>query len=83
MDIKFITLQISARIYWGYQYKVPYEYAISVSKEALIEEIKIDMKNFFTVHNLEELKEGVDNLHLHIHQDIQSSQEVVFVCQCA
>lgn len=80
MENQFITLQVSAKIYWGYQYKVPLMYSLSVTSETLIHELKIHMKNFFSSHNLEELKEGVDKLNLHIHQEINTHSTVVYVC---
>ena len=39
---------------------------MKMSETDIIEEMKVFMKTFFKIHNLEELKQGVDNLNLHI-----------------
>lgn len=81
METQFITLQVSAPIYWGFQYKVPLVYAISVSMETLIKELQAHMKHFFSTHNLLELRDGVDKLHLHTHQTIIShTDNVIYLC---
>jgi hypothetical protein len=80
MEINFITIQVSAPKYWGFRYKVPLEYALSVTKETLVLELKLYMKNFFNTHNLQELKDGVDELNLHFHQDILPYQTIIYVC---
>ena len=77
---RFITLQVSAKIYWGFQYKVPLEYALNVTPESLAKETQTHMKNFFDTHNLQELKEGVDKLHLCIHGEINELDTIVYVC---
>jgi hypothetical protein len=80
MDTEFITIQVSAPKYWGYKYKVPRVYALNVSKEVLIQELKIHMKNFFNANNLQELKEGIDTLNLHFDQDILPNHNVIYAC---
>lgn len=47
METHFITIQVSAPTYWGFQYKVPLDYAISVTPESLAKETQTHMKNFF------------------------------------
>jgi hypothetical protein len=55
-------------------------YAINTSSEYLVQHLKTHMKNFFSSHNLQELKEGIDKLDLHIHHNIQQSDKVVYAC---
>ena len=80
METHFITIQVSAPTYWGFQYKVPLDYAISVTPESLAKETQTHMKNFFETHNLQELRDGVDLLNLHFHQAITPSDTVVYLC---
>ena len=80
METQFITIQVSAPIYWGFQYKIPLEYALSVTHDTLIKETLNYMKNFFNNHNLRELKEGLDNLDFCIHQTIQSTDTIIYLC---
>jgi len=37
-----------------------------MSEATFIHEVKSFTKTFFSIHNLEELTEGIDELHLHI-----------------
>jgi hypothetical protein len=80
METQFITIQVSAKTYWGFQYKVPLVYALSVTRASLAKETQTHMKNFFETHNLQELKDGIDKLHLHIHQEILPTDTVVYAC---
>ena len=80
METQFITIQISAPIYWGFQYKLPLEYVLSVTHDTLIKETLNYMKNFFNSHNLQELKEGLDNLDFCIHQTIQPTDTIIYIC---
>jgi hypothetical protein len=80
METHFIIIQVSAKTYWGFQYKVPLIYALNISQESLARETQMYMKNFFDIHNLEELKQGVDNLNLHIHNPILSTDKVIYAC---
>ena len=79
-DTKFVTIQVSAPVFWGFRYRVPLDYALSVTTECLAAEVKIYMKNFFELHNLQELKDRVDRLNLCIHQEIKSSDNIVYIC---
>jgi hypothetical protein len=80
METQFITIQVSAKTYWGFKYKVPMIYALNVTSETLAKETQIYMKNFFDLHNLQELKEGVDKLNLHIHSSISETDTIVYAC---
>ena len=75
----YTKVQISAPIYWGFNIDFPNEKIITMSETNIIEEMKNFMKAFFKIHNLEELKEGVDKLNLHIHQRIIIG-ETIYLC---
>lgn len=80
MDSDFLKIIISDPIYWGFTYIIPLEYALSVNGNVIVEEMKIYMKNFFNSHNLLYLKEGIDKLDLHLHQDIKNTDKVIYMC---
>jgi molecular chaperone GrpE (heat shock protein) len=50
-----------------------------MTNNEIVEQIKKEMISFFKKHNLEELKEGVNNLNLHIHGPI-SFGDIIYVC---
>ena len=79
--IKFIIFQISSEIYSGFQYKIPYDICKNMSNEDIIKEIKTNMKHFFTFpHDFYLLRNGIDNLQLHIHDDRPFNiDEIVYV----
>jgi hypothetical protein len=72
-------VQISAPTYWGFNIDFPNNKIIRMSEKDIIEEMKVFMKTFFKIHNLEELKQGVDNLNLHIHGKITIG-ETIYLC---
>jgi len=72
-------VQVSAPIYWGFRYSIKNERITTLSKEDVIQELKEHMKSFFKIHNLEELKDGVDKLELHIHQDLLPNT-IIYAC---
>jgi len=72
-------LQISAKTYWGFRVDISKEDISFLTIDEIILHVKNQMKSFFKLHNLLELKEGVDNLNLHIHNyDIQDP--VIYLC---
>ena len=75
----YTKVQISAPNYWGFNIDFPNNKIITMSEKDIIEEMKVFMKTFFKIHNLEELKEGVDKLNLHIHQTITIG-ETIYLC---
>lgn len=75
-------IQISANIYNGFSIDIDNKRLSNMSEKDIIDEIKNIMKVFFLLHNLYELSNGVDNLNLHIHQDIIPS-EIIYVCECS
>lgn len=79
-NTKFITITISDKIYQGFSYKVPLEYALSVDTDTLAKETKKYMKNFFNSHGLIYLEQGVDKLSLHIHDPIKENDSTIFIC---
>ena len=79
----FITIQLSAKIYWGYQYKIKKNRINMMSRDEIIAEVKTSMKNFFTVpYDLFLLREGVDKLELHFHGNdpFDNNSTIVYLC---
>lgn len=80
-ETHFITIQVSAPLYWGFKYKIPRQYVLNTKHEDLINELKQYMTNFFTTHNLVELAEGVSKLNLCIHQNLLKLDfDVIYAC---
>jgi hypothetical protein len=78
---EFITVKIRARPYNGFEYKIPKDNFSRMSSVEIIQEVKTYMKNFFTnPHNLPFLREGVDKLDLHFHDDIPYNRPIVYLC---
>ena len=77
---KNMVFQISSPIYSGFQYIIPKSNIQNMTSDEIIKEIKIYMKNFFETHNLYILKQGVDNLKLHIHEDITADKNIIYIC---
>lgn len=81
MNYDFITFEVSAELYGGFQYKIPFIIAKTMTHEEIINEVKINMKNFFSKpHDLYLLKEGVNKLKLHIHDKIEDSNNIIYLC---
>jgi len=76
---KYTKIQISAKTYWGFSIDIPDRRLVGMNETDIVEEIKSFMKIFFSIHNLEDLKEGIANLNLHIHQDIVPGK-TIYVC---
>jgi hypothetical protein len=72
-------IQVSAKTYWGFNIEIPNNKLVLMTEFDIIEEIKKKMITFFKNHNLEELKEGVNNLNLHIHGQILTGT-TIYVC---
>ena len=53
---------------------------VLMSNEEIVDEIKNFMLSFFKIYNLEELRDGVKNLSLHIHDRPQSIGDTIYVC---
>lgn len=81
MNDKFMTIKISAKLYTGFEYKIPIDIFNKMTMKEIIIEVKTYMKNFFShPHNLYMLKEGVDNLDLHMHDDIPFNRPIIYLC---
>lgn len=76
----FVIIQISAPIYGGFRYSIPKYFIETMTQDEIIKEVKIFMKNFFEIHNLFILKEGVDKLELHFHEEIDKNKDVIYLC---
>lgn len=72
-------IQVSAKTYWGFNIEIPNNKLSLMNEIDIVEEIKKKMITFFKKHNLEELKEGINNLNLHIHEPICLGQ-TIYVC---
>ena len=75
----YTKVQISAKIYWGFNIEIPNGRIITMSEKDIVDEIETFMKTFFKIHGLDELREGVDKLNLHIH-DRPPLGETIYVC---
>ena len=52
-----------------------------MTHEEIINQIKINMKKFFSnPHDLYILKDGVDKLKLHIHDEIKDTNNIIYLC---
>jgi hypothetical protein len=81
-NIEYTTIQISAKIYGGFQYKIPTELFNKMSYDDVIKETKIYMKNFFKTYKLYELCNNIDDLSLHMHDDLYSKKIRVLCDNC-
>jgi uncharacterized membrane protein YkgB len=81
-EIDFITIQISAKIYSGFQYKIPKDIINKMTEEEIIIETKTYMKNFFNNNNLYSLKDGIDALKLHFHDTIPIEDDITIIYLC-
>ena len=75
----YTTVQISAKIYWGFNIEIPNFKIVTMSDKDIIDEIENFMKTFFKIHGLDELTEGIDKLNLHIH-DRPPLGQTIYVC---
>ena len=54
----YTKVQISAKIYWGFNIEIPNVRIITMSEKDIVDEIETFMKTFFKIHGLDELREG-------------------------
>ena len=76
----YITFQVSAKTYAGFKYPIPKIIANNMTSDDIVRELKNYMKNFFESHNLYLLKDGINNLNLHMHDTAPFKQDVIYVC---
>jgi hypothetical protein len=76
----YTKIQISAKIYWGFNIEILNDKVNIMSDKDIINEIKSIMKTFFLLYGMEELKEGVDKLNLHIHDRPTLLGQTIYVC---
>ena len=78
----FITFQISAKLYSGFQSKIEKNICDKMTLDEIKKYIKTDMKSFFKKpHDLFILSEGVDDLKLHFHDSFPFSiEKIIYVC---
>ena len=78
---ELVTLQISGKIYWGFNIKIERKLLNKMTHKQIIDYTKIQMKDFFSTYNLLALKEGVDKLDLHIHCDEDfNNLNIIYLC---
>ena len=75
----YTKVQVSAKTYWGFNIEIPNNRLVEMLENDIVEEIKNKMIAFFKKYNLEELKEGVSKLNLHIHDPIDIGK-TIYVC---
>jgi hypothetical protein len=80
MESNFIIIKISAEMYSGFTYKIPKAIFNIMTPKEIIKETKTYMKNFFQTHDLYLLKDGVDALELHFHDDIPFDGDLIYLC---
>ena len=76
------TIQVSAPFFWGYQYIVTRDKALTTPRDELVEELKKDMGRFFRSHNLMLAAEQIPSLNLHIQGDLVNDDTVYACCCC-
>ena len=80
-EIEFMTVQISAKTYTGFQYKIPKDIFNNMIFDEIVKETKDYMKLFFKQNNLYLLAEGIDNNgELHFHDDIPYNRDIIYLC---
>ena len=77
----YFTIEISAKLFKGFQYKMSIEQFSKLGSQEVIFEVKNYMKKFFRSYNLYELSEKVDDLDLHMHDNLYDP-EVMILCDC-
>jgi hypothetical protein len=75
----YTTIQVSANIYWGFQYHIENSKIILMSSEEILIELINVMKDFFSIYNLKELEEGISKLNLKFHEKLVIGT-INFVC---
>ena len=80
MNDEYITIQIDAGIYKGFQHKMKLVIYRALSSQEVVYVIKNIMKSFFNQHNLYLLEKGVDELKLHFHDDIPHNRPIIYLC---
>ena len=81
MTDEFITIHVRAKIYHVFQYRIMKKKFIKLTVDEIINEVKTYMKNFFTnPHDLPILREGIDKLEFHMHDDIPYNRPIIYLC---
>ena len=80
--MQYITFQLSCKLYSGFQYKIDNEKIDFMTDEDIINDIKTKLKDILHTYNLEILKEGVDSLKLHLHDDFRNEKcaRIIYIC---
>lgn len=82
--VNYRTFQISDDLFWGF--KVRLNIDLYNNPEDIVKEVKEQLKEFLSTHNLQVLKEKVDDKLLHTSSInyIRNSkkEDVIYVCSC-
>jgi len=72
-------IEVSAPQYAGFNYQISDDEIPFMIEEDIVSQTKAIMKSFFDYHNLHSLRDGIEDLHLHIHQNIEPGN-TIWVC---
>lgn len=72
-------IEVSAPHYAGFNYQISDDDIRSMTEEDIVSQTKVIMKSFFDHHNLHSLRDGIEKLHFHIHQNIEPG-DTIWVC---
>mgnify|MGYP006090558757 CR=1 FL=1 len=82
--INYRTFQISDDLFWGF--KVNLNIDLFNNSLDIVKEVKEQLKNFLSKHNLQVLKEKIYDKQLHTSSinDIRNSKntDIIYVCTC-
>jgi hypothetical protein len=77
----FVTLQISAKLFSGFTYKIPREIINNMSPTDIVNEVKIYMINVFDNYGLYIVSEEAKKLQLHIHDKLPFiTNNTIYLC---
>lgn len=78
---EFITIKILAKPYTGFEYRISKDICHKMKSHEIIQEVKKYMKNFFTnPYDLPFLRNDIDKLNLHFHDDIPYNRPIMYLC---
>ena len=77
----FITIQVSAKTYSGFRHLISKDVIRNMSEKDIIDGVKNEMKRFFSSpHDLYLLKSGIDDLQLHLHDQMPFENDIIYLC---
>uniref|UniRef100_A0A6C0IXN2 Uncharacterized protein n=1 Tax=viral metagenome TaxID=1070528 RepID=A0A6C0IXN2_9ZZZZ len=83
--VNYRTFQISDDLFWGF--KVRLNIDLYNNPADIVKEVKEQLKDFLSTHNLQVLKEKVDDKPLHTssinHIRNSKNGDIIYVCMCS